>query len=374
MKKKTKRSLMLITFGVVLYVGLMNFTQVTAFLSNIFTMTLPLVLGGVLAFVLSVPMNAFAKLIKILSEKMKISPKQKVIDGISLFLTVISILLVLALVSGLVIPELVTSVKAVAVLIQDKWPEWAAQLKEYNIDTTAITAWVENLDLENIVMNIASNAGVVVDSIVGTAASTISGLITVVFAIVVMFYVLLSKKELARQAKKLLYANLKTEIVEKIIYVATLLRDTYSKFLSGQCIEAVVLGVLMFIAFTLFRLPYAGLIAILTTVCSFIPYIGAFVSCGIGILLTLLTNPVQAVICFIVYQVVQFIENQFIYPRVVGNSVGLSALWTFVAVLMGGKLFGLVGILFFIPLTAVIYTLIREHTNKKIAEKKISIK
>ena len=138
MKKKTKRSLMLITFGVVLYVGLMNFTQVTAFLSNIFSMTLPLVLGGVLAFVLSVPMNAFAKLIKILSEKMKISPKQKVIDGISLFLTVISILLVLALVSGLVIPELVTSVKAVAVLIQDKWPEWANQLKEYNIDTTAI--------------------------------------------------------------------------------------------------------------------------------------------------------------------------------------------------------------------------------------------
>ena len=153
--------------------------------------------------------------------------------------------------------------------------------------------------------------------------------------------------------------------------VARLVENTYSKFLSGQCIEAIILGSLMFIAFSIFRLPYAGLIAILTTVCAFIPYVGAFVSCGVGVLLTLLNDPIQAILCFIVYEVVQFIENQFIYPRVVGTSVGLSPLWTFIAVLIGGKLFGIVGILFFIPLTSVIYSLVRDVTNIKLRKRDV---
>ena len=129
----------------------------------------------------------------------------------------------------------------------------------------------------------------------------------------------------------------------------------------------------MFVAFCIFRLPYAGLVAMLTGVCAFVPYIGAFFSCGVGVLLTLIANPSQAILCFIVYQVVQFIENQFIYPHVVGNSVGLSPLWTLMAVMIGGKLFGLIGMIFFIPLVAVIYTLVREYTNKKLKEKKILI-
>lgn len=125
----------------------------------------------------------------------------------------------------------------------------------------------------------------------------------------------------------------------------------------------------MFVSFSIFRLPYAGLVAVLTAVCAFIPYIGAFVSCVTGALLTLIYDPSKVILCVIVYSVVQFIENQFIYPHVVGNSVGLSALWTLLAALIGGKLFGLVGILFFIPLTAVIITLVEESTDKRIAKK-----
>ena len=130
-------------------------------------------------------------------------------------------------------------------------------------------------------------------------------------------------------------------------------------------VSAICMGVLIFISFSIFRIPYAILIAVLTGVLSFIPYIGAFCACFIGALLVLMVNPLQALLSIIVYQVVQFIENQFIYPHVVGGSVGLAPLWTLVAVLIGGNLFGVLGMVFFIPLVAVLYQLVKEYTNKK---------
>ncbi len=373
MDKKMKQNMWLIAFGVILYVALMNFSSVLIFFEKIVSITLPLLVGFALAFMLSVPMKGFEKLLKKACDKFKLRIKDKLVQILSLILTILSILFVFVLVCSIVIPEIVVSVKGIALLIKDKWPVWAAMLKEYDIDTTMIADWVENLDFENVLLGIMDNAGGVLDGIAGTAASTISVIVTTLLSLVFMFYVLISKNELRRQTKKLLYANIRRDIADKIMDVARLVENTYSKFLSGQCIEAIILGSLMFIAFSIFRLPYAGLIAILTTVCAFIPYVGAFVSCGVGVLLTLLNDPIQAILCFIVYEVVQFIENQFIYPRVVGTSVGLSPLWTFIAVLIGGKLFGIVGILFFIPFTSVIYSLVRDVTNIKLRKRKVNI-
>lgn len=374
MDKKMKQSMLLIAFGVVLYVGLTNFSYVLLLARNFMRMILPILIGAILAFMLSVPINGFEKLIGKLCQKTKIKMKKKTVTMTSFLLTILSILFVLAIVFNTLIPEIVTSVKGIVVLIQHEWPKWALQLKAYDIDTTEIANWVENLDIQHLFLGMVNNAGGMLNQIAGTAMSTISTLISVLLAIVVMIYILLSKDELLRQTKKLLYANVKKEHADRVVEVAALARDTYSKFLSGQCIEAMILGGLMFITFSIFGLPYAGLIAILTAVCAFVPFIGAFISCGVGVVLTLLTNPIQAVVCLIVYLVVQFIENQFIYPRVVGTSVGLSPFWTFIAVLLGGKLFGLVGILFFIPLTAVLYSLIRDNTNRKLADKKVCMK
>lgn len=374
MDKKMKQSMLLIAFGVVLYVGLTNFSYVLLLARNFMRMILPILIGAILAFMLSVPINGFEKLIGKLCQKTKIKMKKKTVTMTSFLLTILSILFVLAIVFNTVIPEIVTSVKGIVVLIQHEWPKWALQLRAYDIDTTEIANWVENLDIQHLFLGMVNNAGGMLNQIAGTAMSTISTLISFLLAIVVMIYILLSKDELLRQTKKLLYANVKKEHADRVVEVAALARDTYSKFLSGQCIEAMILGGLMFITFSIFGLPYAGLIAILTAVCAFVPFIGAFISCGVGVVLTLLTNPIQAVVCLIVYLVVQFIENQFIYPRVVGTSVGLSPFWTFIAVLLGGKLFGLVGILFFIPLTAVLYSLIRDNTNRKFADKKVCMK
>ena len=373
MDKKMKQNLILIAFGIILFAAAMNLNYVFLFLRNMMGMIVPIIAGFIIAFVLSVPMNGFEKILKKIFRKAKHKPGEKAVHILSLVFTLFSILLIIILTGTIVVPQIMDSLKSIGLMIKEKWPQWALVLKSYDIDTTPITDWMNNLDLEHLFTNLVSGAGAVLDVIAGTAASTISVVVTTAISIVVMFYVLLSKKDLERQSKKILYAYLKKERADKVISVASLVHQTYTKFLSGQCVEAIILGLLMFVAFCIFRLPYAGLVAMLTGVCAFVPYIGAFFSCGVGVLLTLIANPPQAILCFLVYQVVQFIENQFIYPHVVGNSVGLSPLWTLMAVMIGGKLFGLVGMIFFIPLVAVIYTLVREKTNEKLKDKRIHI-
>ncbi len=211
--------------------------------------------------------------------------------------------------------------------------------------------------------------GSIASSVFAAARSTISVLSSSVFAFVIAVYVLASKCTLGRQVNRVMDAHLAPGHAARIRHVASLATDTYSKFLSGQCLEACILGTLIFLAFSLFRLPYAGLIGFLTALFAFVPYVGAFASCAIGAFLTLLASPEHALLCVIVYLAVQFIENQFIYPHVVGSSVGLSALWTLIAALVGGKLFGIVGIVFFIPIVAVLYELFRQWTNARLAER-----
>ena len=146
-------------------------------------------------------------------------------------------------------------------------------------------------------------------------------------------------------------------------------RQSFANFLTGQCSEAVILGMLMSLAFSLFRIPYGSLVGMLTAICAIIPYVGALLSCVISVFLVLLVDPLLAVRALLVYLAVQFIENQFIYPRVVGKSVGLSPLYPLVAAMIGGKLFGILGILFFIPLTAVVLELVKEDVCRRLRTK-----
>ena len=183
-------------------------------------------------------------------------------------------------------------------------------------------------------------------------------------ALVIAVYLLLSRRSLARKSKKLLYAYLAKPHADRVCHIAGLVQAAYTKFLSGQCIEACILGVLIFLAFSAFGLPYAGLIGFLTAISAFIPYVGAFVACVIGALLILLSSPEQALISVLVFLVVQFVENLFIYPNVVGTSVGLPPLFTFLAALIGGNLFGILGMLIGVPFAATIYQLLKNDVYK----------
>ena len=365
MDKKLKNHLLLITFGVALLVALEHFSAITQFLKDCLDVLSPVLTGLLLAFVLSVPMQGFAKRIKHLFPKVNDTWN----DIISLALTLLCVVAVLALACLLVIPQLIQSVRSVITLIEINWPDWASLLQSRGIDTSMITNQFADFDWNTVIEKALHSAGTVIGSVVNFAGSTISSVVNFCISIVVTFYVLLGRKTLSSQTKRFLYAYCKTPAADRVCHIAKLAHDTYAKFLSGQCVEVVILGLLILVSFSAFGIPYAGLSAFLTAVLAFIPYIGAFISCVVAVLLTLLAVPRKALLCLIVYQVSQFVENQFIYPHVVGNSVGLSPFWTLLAVLIGGKLFGVIGIVFFIPLMALISQLLSENIDKRLKRK-----
>ncbi len=375
MDRKLMRSIMiLIAFAVLLYACVTNLAAVLAFIIGIGRIILPIVIGLIIAFVLSVPMKAVEKIIRWLFIKIKKKPSNKVVNFISFMITILCIALILVLVGTIAVPEFVNSVKSIYSLLKEKIPELLKILEKHNIDTSRIKDWLMSVDINAVVEKVSTGAGTLFASLMSIATATVSGVASVIFAIVIAFYVLISKDTVCRQSKKLLYAIFKEKFADKVCEIADLSNRVFSQYLSGQCVEACILGLLIAISFSIFRMPYAGIIGIITGLSAFIPYVGAFAACFLGAFLILLINPMQALISIIIFCVVQFIETQFIYPHVVGNSVGLSPLLTLLAALVGGKFMGIFGIIFFIPLTAVLYTLIKEYVNKRLSEKNIIIK
>ena len=343
-----------------LFAALMNLNDVAGFFRTFTGIFSPVFSGLLLAFILSVPKPGIARRLTGVFPRLK----EKTVDALSLMACVAVLVCLLCV---LAIPQLTASVKSIAVLVRANWPNWAILLNSYGIDTTELTKLAASFNWKMAVEKLFTGAGVVIGSVVDLAGSTVTVTVNAVFAIVIMFYVLLGRRELGRQCRGFLCAYFKKPTAERICHVAKLTHDTYTKFFSGQCIEVLILGTMIFLAFSVFRVPYAALIAVLTAAFAFVPYIGAFASCLIGVLLTLMAVLEKAILCFIVYQMVQFIENQFIYPHVVGSSVGLSPLWTLLATLLGGKLFGIIGIVFFIPLAAVIAQLLHGDIEHRLA-------
>lgn len=377
--QKTRRALFLIAFGVCLYAAMMHLDVVLGALSAAVDIFFPVLLGLGFAFVLNVPVSGMERLLHravgLLPEGRR--PGEGAITMASIVLVLIAIAGVAVLGVTMLVPELIASARTVAPLLAERLPEIEESLAANGVDVEKLAQFFQGAGASSATAAAGSGAqgllnlglGSIASSVFAAARSTVSVLSSSVFAFVIAVYVLASKRTLGRQVNRVMDAHLAPGHVARIRHVASLATDTYSKFLSGQCLEACILGTLIFLAFSLFRLPYAGLIGFLTALFAFVPYVGAFASCAIGAFLTLLASPEHALLCVIVYLAVQFIENQFIYPHVVGSSVGLSALWTLIAALVGGKLFGIVGIVFFIPIVAVLYELFRQWTNARLAER-----
>jgi len=367
--KNFKQYLLLIAFGVALFVGLSKYDVVLGLISSLFKIASPVLIGFLIAFILNVPMRGIERIIYRLFAKAKKPPKEKAVQVVALILTLLCVILVLLLVFRLVIPAVISSILSLYNTVVEKLPEWIDMLKERNIDTKMITQWMESIDIEKMINKVTKNASTFITEVVGFASTAVTSVTSFAMSFIISLYALLCKKDLCRQAKKLSQAFLKESVRNYLYHVASLINETYSKFLSGQCVEACILGTLIFIAFSIFNVPYAALTGVLTTVFAFVPFVGSFLSCFIGAFLVLIVDPSKVIVAVVVYLVVQFIENQFIYPHVVGTSVGLSSLWTLAAVLIGGKLFGVLGMIFFIPVMAVIIELLTEFTETTIAKK-----
>lgn len=366
MERSFKQNLLLIGFGVGLYAVLMHLSDVLALLRSAAGIFMPLIAGGIIAFVLNVPMRGIETQLGRWFERGNRQPSKGFLRLISLALTLIAIVVVIALIVTMVIPSVTQSGESIYTLWETKLPEWIELLKNYHIDAEWITYLPSAEDMQRIISDLTNGVPNVLYSVAGAAATTVSAIATGVIAFVVSIYFLLYKEEVTRQSKKLLYAYAKKDFADRLCYVGSLINQKYGNFLSGQFIEACILGVLMYLTFSFSGLPYASLVAVLTGATSFIPYVGAYLSCGIGAVLIFMVSPFQALISIVVYQATQFVENQFIYPKVVGGSVGLSPFWTLLSVIVGGKLFGVLGMIFFIPLTSVIYELLRSSVNQRL--------
>ena len=376
--KDTLRKLRgLIVFTLVILVGLWRFGIVLQAVKTILHILFPFLLGGAIAFVLSVPMNRIQKrLFANAKEKYR-----KFAAPVSLILTLIFVLALLSLVTSVVAPELGQTIATLGKTLPEKIPALMKQaeqlvsnhpeLVDYMDKAQAQLNWEEILNQLVTFFRVGANS--MLSSTISVATGIVSGVGTFFIGFVFACYILLQQEFLKRQMKKLIFAYLKEKHANRFLQICALTYRTFSNFLTGQCLEAVILGMMFFVSMTILRFPFAVLVGVLIAFTALIPIFGAFVGCAVGAFLLLTVNPSQAAAFIVLFIVLQQIEGNLIYPKVVGGSIGLPAIWVLVAVTLGGSLFGIVGMLVFIPIVSVVYTLLKEDVNKRLIEKDLKI-
>lgn len=373
LKKKFKYGVAFIVVGVLLYAGLMNLGSVIRFFEWAIDIVMPLIVGFMMAVVLNAPMRGLQHLLNALAKKTGKKLPERVIDVTSLVLTITGTFLLIFLVFRVVVPQVIESVSGISDMVVKNYPKLLRLLQKYGVNTGSLDELVQYLNLKSLLSRVSANASTIVAKAFSAASSVFGAIINAFTGFVIAIYILASKKNLKRQCKKLLYAYLKQHHADVVCNVAALCSETFFRFISGQCLEACILGLMFFVTMSIFRMPYAAVISLFIAFMALIPYVGAFLGMLVGFLLIVMVNPMQAVIFALMFLVIQQIEGQFIYPRVVGSSVGLPAMWTMIAALVGGAMFGLVGMVFFIPITSVAYTLLRDNMNQKLQAKEIDI-
>ena len=369
----------LIIFTILMIMAIWNYQVFFKLLGYVFGILLPFLVGGAIAFILNVPMHFIEN--RVFNHKKFKDNKtiQKLARPLSLILTIILLMGMFFLVVFIVAPELGHTIVKAAETIQRSLPGMQAWAEDVFHNNKEIVKWIQEfqVDWEQMVregINFFKNgAGNVLDSTVSVAKSIISGVATFVISFIFACYILFQKEKLSRQVKKLGYAFFAKEWMDTFVAICSLTYKTFSNFLTGQCVEALILGTLFFIGMTVCKMPYALLVGVLIAFTALIPYFGAFIGCAVGAILIFMVNPLQAIGFLILFFVLQQIEGNLIYPHVVGNSVGLPSIWVFVAVTLGGSLMGIVGMLIFIPIVSVVYTLLRGTVNRKLQIKEIHI-
>ena len=370
----------LIVFTALIILCFWKYTIVFQAVKFVIGVVFPFILGGAIAFVFNVPMHFIEN--RLIQEKWKEKYKivRKTARPVSLVLTIIFVIGIVAAVLFGVLPQLTGTIAKLGYSIQTFIPkvqEWANDWFHNNKEVMAYVNQLEfNWDkvIEVAVDWVSNGAGNIVESGVTAAVNIVSGFATFFIAFVFACYILLQKEKLGVQAKKVLFAFVQKGRAEAAIEVCSLTYRTFSNFLTGQCMEAVILGTMFVIAMSIFKMPYAWLIGILIAFTALIPIFGAFIGCAVGTFLIFMIHPIQALWFIVLFLVLQQIEGNLIYPHVVGNSVGLPSIWVLAAVSIGGSLMGVVGMLIFIPIVSVLYALFREIVYLKLKKNNIKNK
>ena len=375
-KMSIKKIRELIVFTALLVVALWKFDVVLGVLKTIWDIIFPFVLGGAIAFLTNVPMSFLEKKIfENVKKKNKIVRKLK--RPISLILTIVLVVGVIALVMFGVIPQLTRTMGTLVTSINDFIPQMQSWIGEFFHNNQEIMNLVDQIEFDPDqaikwgISLLGNGAGNMMNTTMSAVGSIVSGVATFFIAFSFACYILFQKEKLHIQIRKVFFAFLPRQKADTFLKVCSLTYRTFANFLAGQCLEAVILGSMFVITLSILRMPYALLIGILIAFTALIPIFGAFIGCAVGSFLIFMVNPQQAILFVIVFLVLQQIEGNLIYPHVVGESVGLPSIWVLAAVTIGGNLMGIVGMLVFIPLLSVIYTIFREFVYLRLKKQNI---
>ena len=373
--KKTIKTLILGIMGCIfLYWFLNDMERVKAIAGGILSMLQPFLVGACIAFILNVPLRAIEKQIRRV-------PKLPADRTISILLTLTCLGLVIAVVGRLLVPQ----VRETVDIIAQQFPPFVAKvethIRHFLAENPQVEQWLwENTDLEKLdwaalaqqgIDLVGDTLGKVLGNTVDVVKSFISSVWNLIISVIFSLYCLGNKEQLSRQGRRILYSILPERVSDEVIRIGRLANTTFSNFISGQCIEVLILGTMFAIAMTILRMPYVPLVSVLVALTAFIPIVGAWIGCALGAFFILVNDPMQAVAFVVMFFILQQVENSLIYPRVVGTSVGLPSMWTLVAVTIGADIMGVAGMVLMIPICSVIYTLGSEFTAERVRLKGI---
>ncbi len=353
-----------------LYLCIFYWSPLSGFLVKLLTATTPIVIGLFIAYVLNLIMSSYEKLFRGLSDKNILKKVSRVICLIAALLTLLGII---ALIVYLIVPELVSCVtlligeapRQIKNLLNSDWIH--AVLPE------SVLAQLNGLDWPSIINSaaqfISKGLGDAATVVIKTMTSVVSGTITVFIGLFFSVYILLQKEKLSSQLDRLAKCYLPNKLNLKLSHLLSVLNSCFRRYIIGQCTEAVILGVLCTLGMLIFRFPHAVMIGVLIGFTALIPIVGAYLGGAIGAILILTQSPIKALLFVVFLVVLQLLEGNFIYPKVVGDSIGLPALWVLAAITVGGALFGVLGMLIGVPLVAAIYSLWREDLHRRESKK-----
>lgn len=363
--------------GILLYWGLNHLQAIGGIIASFLGILSPFIIGAAVAFILRRPLARIEALFVWLGSRRGLGFFKKASRMLGILCTFLLFLAVLVLVLFLVIPEFVNALGILVSSIEQFVRQLQNESGEWEFLSQEMIDWINGLeidwakmgnDLKNWLIN---GAGTVLGSTVGAVSAMVNGIMNSFMSVVFCIYLLSQKETLGRQCTKLLYAVLPDKQASGLLEIVRMAGDTFSNFFTGQITEAIILGSMFFVSMTILRFPYALVVSVLIAVLALIPIFGAFIGALTGTFLILMVNPLQAVWFVVLFVLLQQIEGNLIYPRVVGGSVGLPSIWVLVAVTVGGSVMGIVGMILFIPLFSVFYNLLRRWTNRRLEEKSL---
>lgn len=350
-----------------LYLCIRFWSAAETFLAALNHALAPLLLGLAIAYVLNILMSFYET--HYFPRQMHRPWVRKLRPLVCLLAAIVTLLAIVALVIGLVVPELISCIK---LLINELEPAFDQLLKSewiVQIIPADILDMLGSLDLasaiDKAVKVLASGLSSAAGAVFSTVSAVISSVVNIFLSIIFAIYLLLDRDHLQKQCRRLASCYLPNKLYQRVLHCLSVFNDCFRGFIVGQCVESVILGVLCIVGMTVFRFPYAMMIGTLIGFTALIPIAGAYIGAGVGALMILIQSPLKALLFLLFIVILQQLEGNLIYPRVVGSSIGLPALWVLAAITVGGSLMGITGMLIGVPIAAALYRLLREDVHRR---------